>query len=98
MKILKALNFFYLYTYYLTKDLNGQPEKVSTFLLHKSSGQALASYQDWERISAIISFMNFTHLHCVICQVVMDNKSPAFTKHVPSVIPNGIKTKNLKEM
>lgn len=66
-----------------------------TCLFHKGFGQALASYQCWESIFAIILLVDFPNLHCVICQVVMDDTRPFLTKHVVSVIPNGVEAKDL---
>lgn len=66
-----------------------------TFLVHKGFGQALAFYQYWEWVSTIILLVDFPNLHCIICQVVMDDVRPILTKHAVSVIPCSIEAKDL---
>lgn len=67
-----------------------------TVLVHKDFGQALASHQYREWISAIISLVDFPNLHCVICQEVMDDAGMVITKGTVGVIPYGIEAKHLE--
>lgn len=56
----------------------------------------LAFYEYWEWISAIIGLVDFPNLHCVICQVVVDDVGSILTKHAVCVIPHGIEAKDLR--
>lgn len=84
----------YVSTHQGTLDRCAGQSKL-TFLVHKGFGQALAFYQYWERVSTIILPVDFPNLHCVICQVVMDDVRPILTKHTVSVIPCGVEAKDL---
>ncbi|RLW12349.1 hypothetical protein DV515_00000601 [Chloebia gouldiae] len=68
-----------------------------TVLVHKYFGQALAPHQYREWVSPIISLVDFSNLHCVICQEVMDDAGMVITKGTVGVIPYGIEAKHLSK-